>query len=189
MPIPSRAIEVGSGTAVGTKLKLTADGVPVIEPGLIMPLRKTPVVSTVNVSDPLSVAGVYVKITSFGGGGAIVAELGVGAPLKLSIAVTGPEKKKSNSPAVAPGTEKVPVTVIEPARDGAASATLASKPTANAQSDERFIIENSWEDSWSQKSSNYLCVLLIHNAIVSIPARPDLTNHGSSAIELVHRSD
>jgi hypothetical protein len=116
MPIPKRAIEAGSGTApVGVKLKLTDDGVPTIDAGLISPLRRTPDVSTVNFRAPPTTPGVYVNTTSLGGGGTIVGALGAGAPLKLSIAVTGPEKKKSNSVAVAPGTDQVPVTVTEPA--------------------------------------------------------------------------
>jgi hypothetical protein len=85
---------------------------------------------------------VYVKTTSLGGGGTIVGGFGEGAPVKLSIAVTGAEKKKSNSLAVPPGTDQVPVTVTEPACDGAASAKLATKPKATANN-KRFIIKNS----------------------------------------------
>jgi hypothetical protein len=101
--------------ALGVKLKLMDDGVPTIVSGLISPLRRTPDVSTVNASAPAETPGVYVNTTSLGGGGTIVGGLGAGAPLKLSIAVTGPEKKKSNSVAVAPGTDQVPVIVTEPA--------------------------------------------------------------------------
>jgi len=111
MPIPKRAIEVGSGTAV-MKLKLLAAGVPMIEVGLISPPSKKPDVVTVNVSAPATVGGTYVKITSLPEN---VGALGVGVPTKVAGADTGAEKKKSNSPATAPGTEKLPVTVTEAA--------------------------------------------------------------------------
>jgi hypothetical protein len=183
MPIPKRAIEVGSGTAaVGAKLKLTEVGVPTIEEPLTSPVRNTPVVSTLNVSTPPTTAAGYVKTTSLGGGGTIVGAFGAGTPLKLSIAVTGAEKKKSTSLAVAPGTDQLPVTVSEPACDGAASAKLAKKPAATANNDERFIIRILLGRYLIKEITVHSSVLLIHNTIVSIPARRDLTNYASSAI-------
>jgi hypothetical protein len=183
MPIPKRAIEPGSGMAVDDlKLKLTSVGVPTIEAPLTSPVRNIPDVWAVNVSAPPTTPGEYVKITSFGGGGGIVGGLGRGTPLKLLTAVTGPEKKKSISLAVAPGTDQLPVTVTEPAWDGAASAKLAKRPAANANNDERFIIRKLLGRYLLKEITVYSSVLLIHNTIVSIPARRDLTNHVSSAM-------
>ena len=65
--------------------------------------------------------------------------------MKLSGADTGAEKKKSNSPATAPGTEKLPVTVTEAALDGAVKRQAGEKPSGQGQKNRSIHHGNSWE--------------------------------------------
>jgi len=143
MPIPSNAIEVGSGTVATPTVSVPC--VPAVTPvseaveNVIAP--GVPVLNS-NTKDPLE-AAVKLASTVFGPISVYV------IPERLELTVeTGPIGSTpgvyvtSISVAVPPlFTEKLAVVTTVPAWLGVANATLASKPAATVKKSDRFVIE------------------------------------------------
>jgi hypothetical protein len=143
MPIPSNAIEVGSGTVATPTVSVPC--VPAVTPvseaveNVIAP--GVPVLNS-NTKDPLA-AAVKLASTVFGPISVYV----IPERLELTV-VTGPIGSTpgvyvtSISVAVPPlFTEKLAVVTTDPAWLGVANATLASKPAAKVKKSDRFVIE------------------------------------------------
>jgi hypothetical protein len=183
MPIPSKAIEVGSGTAltkVTAKLLNTKPAVvPVTLPGRV----PTPADVTTRSAKP-EAAGVKFKVSvlPLNKGGVMVRLVDVTVAL-----VIAPEKVISISEAVPPVPAKSAVTTWVAAWLGEANAKLARSTAANDRKTDRFIMET--PGKLISKVTYRQLVLQIHNSFSSIPARLDLMTRCSSRNELGHRSD
>jgi len=151
MPIPKRAIEVGSGTpVVAVMLTVTEPPVPVLFVsdasenviGGAVPVWyekvKVPDADGANeASISFDVNGLPTSESVMPGGKGLRAWRVIGLTLGVYVI--------STSCAVPPITlyDTVVVTVVDPAWLGVANATLASKPAAATKKTDRFVIENS----------------------------------------------
>jgi hypothetical protein len=157
MPIPSNAIEVGSGTEVRVTWRLLSVK-PVLRPLRVLKPVPTPAPETTKLAEPL-LAGVKFRITELpvNKGGVMVRVVVSDVTL-----VIGPEKSISISEAVPPVTVKTAVTAWVPAWLGEANAKLASSPAAKDTKNDRFIMETPGKliskvltDSWCCKSTTH----------------------------------
>jgi len=183
MPMPSKAIEVGSGTVV--KVALMALNVkPVVAPeGRIEPVP-TPADVTTKSATPED-DGVKVRVS--------VSPLKVGVKpgrvvdSKLTLEI-GAVKPISRSVSVPPDPEKEAVTICVAAWLGEANAKLARSPAASDRNSDRFIMETPGK-LISKVLTEQLAVANPQLKFSSIPARLDLMTKCSSRNELGHRSD